>query len=110
MKGLVFVEQRPLIGRIVPIGVDISIGREGCDVLLPDPEVSRRHAVLRTVGDDPAIEDLRSTNGTYVNDVRIQIVTVLREGDEVRLGNTVWRVERTGQATRVATTPDLSRG
>jgi pSer/pThr/pTyr-binding forkhead associated (FHA) protein len=92
MNRLVFVEQRPLSGRVVPIGVDVSIGREGCDVLLPDPEVSRRHAVLRAVGDDPAIEDLQSTNGTFVNDVRIAGATVLREGDEVRLGNTVWRV------------------
>jgi len=108
MRRLVFVEQRPLIGRVVPIDSDASIGREGCDVLLPDPEVSRRHAVLLSLDDGPAIEDQGSTNGTYVNDVRIEDVTPLREGDEVRLGNTIWRVERSGAATRIAPLPEAS--
>jgi pSer/pThr/pTyr-binding forkhead associated (FHA) protein len=102
LTNLVFVEQRPMTGRIVPIAPGVTIGREGCDVVLPDPEVSRRHAHLCMLDDDPAIEDIGSTNGTFVNDRRVDGPTRVRAGDVVRLGNTVWHVQAPGAATRVA--------
>src|SRR3954454_6256458 len=76
---------------IQPTG-DAVIGREGVDIVLADPEVSRRHAAIRRSGDGVAIEDLGSTNGTFVNDRRITGVVVLSDGDTVRFGNTVWRL------------------
>jgi hypothetical protein len=92
LDGLVFVEQKPREGREVEVTAGAVIGREGTDVVLPDPEVSRRHAAMRVDGDSVAIEDLGSTNGTFVNDTRITGVCALRDGDTVRFGNTVWQL------------------
>src|SRR5919201_1347148 len=103
-----FVEQRPMVGRVVPIEPDTTIGRDPCDVLLADPEVSRRHAALMEVDGAPAIEDLDSMNGTWVNGERIREPTVLKEGDSVQLGNTVWRVHTPGPETKAATVPGES--
>ena len=47
-----------------------------------------------------AIEDLGSTNGTFVNDQRIEGLRPLNEGDTVRFGNTVWRLQVAAGATR----------
>jgi predicted component of type VI protein secretion system len=68
-------------------------------VNLMDPEVSRRHATVRDQGGSLAIEDLGSTNGTFVNDQRISVVTVLKDGDVVRLGNTVWSIRSNAPAS-----------
>jgi predicted component of type VI protein secretion system len=103
VSDLIFVEQKPMEGREQSLKEGATIGREGCDVNLMDPEVSRRHATIREQGENLAIEDLGSTNGTYVNDARISVVTVLREGDVVRLGNTVWTMRSTAPAAPQAT-------
>jgi predicted component of type VI protein secretion system len=92
MSELTFVEQKPMEGREQTLSDGSTIGREGCDVNLMDPEVSRRHAAIRDQGGSLAIEDLGSTNGTFVNGSRITAATVLSDGDEVRLGNTVWSI------------------
>lgn len=81
-----------MAGRTVPVTPGHVIGRDACDVVLPDPEVSRRHAIVRALGEHPAIQDLGSLNGTFVNGRRIEGVTPLHVGDVLRLGNTVWHV------------------
>jgi pSer/pThr/pTyr-binding forkhead associated (FHA) protein len=89
-----FVEERPMAGRQCVVGPGTTVGREGCDYTLADPEVSRRHAAFRQVDSQLAVEDLGSTNGTFVNDRRLSGIGVLSEGDRVRFGNTVWRLGR----------------
>jgi pSer/pThr/pTyr-binding forkhead associated (FHA) protein len=77
----------------------IVIGRgEGCEVRLPDPSVSHRHASIRQRGTDYVIVDEGSTNGTFVGPVRLspQAPRVVRSGDLVRVGR-IWlelRVEQ----------------
>lgn len=63
------------------------LGRERsqCDVVLRDPNVSRRHAELSYDGHDWHIVDLRSTNGTLVNDIDVD-ECVLRDGDLITVG------------------------
>ena len=62
------------------------IGRSPeCDIFLDDVTVSRRHAELTRSGDDFAIKDLGSLNGTYVNRRRIE-TAVLGDDDEVQVG------------------------
>jgi pSer/pThr/pTyr-binding forkhead associated (FHA) protein len=70
----------------------VVIGRsEGCEVELPDPSVSHRHASIRQRGTEYVILDEGSTNGTFVGQVRLspQAPRLLRSGDLVRVGR-VW--------------------
>src|SRR5579863_1724312 len=89
----------------------VVIGRgASCDVRLPDPSVSHRHASVEASGGGYVIVDERSTNGTFVGDVKLAARTprMLRSGDRVRVGR-VWlevRIDESaptrdlGQATR----------
>jgi two-component system NtrC family sensor kinase len=73
-----------------PDGVAITIGREaGNAIQLDDHEVSRRHAEVRLVGTTFMLGDLKSSNGTFVNDERIERMELAR-GDRVRIGRTVF--------------------
>ena len=92
MSEAVFVEVKPMEGREVEASPGAVLGREGTEIVVADPEVSRRHAAIREHQGGVAIEDLGSTNGTFVNDRKVQGVQPLSNGDEVRLGNTVFRV------------------
>jgi len=105
MSDHVFVEEKPMAGKEHPLQPGATIGREGCDINLADPEVSRRHAAIRVDASGPGIEDLGSTNGTFVNDQRIEGLRPLREGDAVRFGNTVWRLRAAAGATRIGDVP-----
>ncbi|MBN1607867.1 MAG: FHA domain-containing protein, partial [Polyangiaceae bacterium] len=70
----------------------IVIGRgASCDVRLPDPSVSQRHASVRQRGTEYIVVDEGSTNGTFVGPVRLspQAPRVLRSGDLVRVGR-IW--------------------
>jgi predicted component of type VI protein secretion system len=102
---VIFVEQKPRAGEEHPVADGMVIGREGCDLNLIDAEVSRRHAALRAADGALAIEDLGSTNGTFVNEQRIRAATVLSDGDSVRLGGTVWTVRADAPATMATVAP-----
>ena len=70
----------------------IVIGRgEGCEVRLPDPSISHRHASIRQRGTDYIVLDEGSTNGTFVGPVRLspQAPRVLKSGDLIRVGR-IW--------------------
>lgn len=64
----------------------VVVGRAGGDVDVSDPEVSRRHLLLRNSSGRLAAEDLGSTNGTTVNGQRLSSETLLRPGDVLELG------------------------
>jgi hypothetical protein len=76
-------------GQRIQVGAEpLVIGRlPECGVVLPDSNVSRRHAQLRRVGDTVVLTDLGSTNGTRVNGAPIR-ERVLVSGDEVSVGST----------------------
>ena len=69
---------------LTTLGRDISN-----DIVINDRETSRHHLRLMTAGDTLTIEDLGSTNGTFVNGKRISGVTPLQNGDMIGLGETV---------------------
>jgi len=70
----------------------VVIGRgEGCDVRLPDPSVSHRHATIRQRGHEYILVDEGSANGTFIGTVKLgaQAPRILRHGDLARIGR-VW--------------------
>ena len=69
---------------------EVVIGRDdGVEIVISTPAVSRRHARLMLEGDSYAIEDLGSSNGTFVNGDRLIGRRKLQHGDEVRLGQAI---------------------
>lgn len=73
---------------------EASLGRDAQnDLVIPDAQISRCHALLRRRGDLWEVEDLDSTNGTFVNDVPVSGVTALGPGDTLRVGQTTMRLE-----------------
>jgi pSer/pThr/pTyr-binding forkhead associated (FHA) protein len=66
---------------------EISIGRDNTNtVAINDAEVSRRHARMELRGSAYVIQDLGSTNGTFVNGTRVSGMQVLNSGDTVSFG------------------------
>lgn len=63
-----------------------SIGRQDCDIVLKDDTISRSHASIINSNGEYYIQDLNSTNGTFVNNQRIS-QTPLTDGDNIRLGS-----------------------
>ena len=105
-------------GKEISFEDEFEIGRaaEGDGTLGDDPEISRRHArITRRAGDQLTVEDLGSTNGTFVNGKRIEEATPLRAGDTVKMGTTTIQVldaaGKAPQATALGTTqPDPDEG
>jgi ABC-type multidrug transport system ATPase subunit/pSer/pThr/pTyr-binding forkhead associated (FHA) protein len=65
----------------------IQIGRDASnDVVLESPNISRFHAQVERVGQRFRIRDLRSANGTFVNDQRVEGEVWLQPNDEIRIG------------------------
>lgn len=86
------------VGRTVALdNRPLVIGRRpDCDVVLRDEAVSGRHARIAPHAEGWQLDDLQSTNGTYVNGRRIARPAIVRAGDEIRIGGTTWRVEERG--------------
>ncbi len=81
-------------GQVFPLGTtDVKLGsQEDNTIVLADPRVSPHHAIIFWQADTNAylIEDLGSEQGIYVNGVRVESPRMLRHGDSIRLGNTVF--------------------
>jgi pSer/pThr/pTyr-binding forkhead associated (FHA) protein len=89
--GLIIV-QGPGTGHTFTLGTDpVIIGREGpsAKFVIADPAVSRRHAQISRQEDGYMIEDLNSTNGTFINAQRVVGAVPLAPGDLIELGTAV---------------------
>jgi len=85
---------------------ELSIGRSGsCDLVIRDQLLSRKHALIRKTPEGFLLEDQGSSNGTYVNDERVQRRLIV-PGDRIRLGVTLLTVEEAEAA--LAQTPFLA--
>ncbi|HXO21692.1 MAG TPA: FHA domain-containing protein [Thermoanaerobaculia bacterium] len=68
---------------------EVTVGRSrSCGVVLRDPSVSRGHALLSVTPVRIAIQDMRSSNGTYLNGRRLEAETELADGDRLVIGET----------------------
>lgn len=82
----------PLPGKEYPLKdkTEFVLGRDlACDIVVNDPEVSRRHARIYTQGDLFYIEDNGSTNGTCVNGQRLMGPSALQSGDRINIGEKI---------------------
>lgn len=88
---LTVVQPEAQRGRVFPVSDEMTVGRAGgCTVPIPDDTyASQIHARIFGRDGQTWVEDLGSTNGTFVNDGRIASATAVRRGDRVRVGGTV---------------------
>lgn len=91
--------------RSVGIGARaLVVGRQpSCDLPLTGLEVSRRHCSFELVEGLVVVTDIGSTNGTFVNGVRVQGPATLRDGAEIRVGSHTLRYVRTSRIDEEAT-------
>jgi len=88
----------------------VGRGEKGRGNLSNDTEISRRHARFHRDGEGHVVvEDMGSTNGTFVNGRRISGPTVLAPGDEIELGATLVRLGGGEQKTRLRATAPRAR-
>lgn len=90
------VEPETRRGQQFPLGDELTVGRAaGCGVSLPeDTFVSQLHARVFRRDQDLWIEDLGSTNGTFLNDKKVSAPVVMHRGDVLKVGKTVLEVSR----------------
>ncbi len=80
--------------------VRLTIGRgNDCDLVLDEPEMSRKHAMIENSGDGLYLRDLGSANGTFVNGVQVKNA-VLHPGDQLAFDRNRFLVETPGMPTR----------
>lgn len=77
-----------LEGKEVSIDTDMLVGRhQDADILLQSAEISRRHAAFLVKDDALWVQDLKSSNGTFVNDVRVDEQKLLKDSDIVQFAS-----------------------
>jgi pSer/pThr/pTyr-binding forkhead associated (FHA) protein len=78
-------------GTTFDLGSEVTVGRAaGCHIALPDDTfVSQLHARVFERSGQVYVEDLGSTNGTYVNGHRVSAPTPMHKGDSLQVGSTV---------------------
>jgi sigma-B regulation protein RsbU (phosphoserine phosphatase) len=79
-------------GMVVPLeGEKIVIGRNAdCQMIINVPAVSREHALLRCIQGKWTIEDLKSRNGTFVNNQEVTTRVVLKDGDKIKICDNIY--------------------
>ncbi len=83
-------------------GPTAVIGRaENCDLQIPLLDVSRRHCELRMAAETLKVKDLASSNGTYVNNKRVN-EQVLAAGDRLAVGPVVFTVQINGKPEQIS--------
>lgn len=93
-ERLVITDPQELKGAKFAVVDEMTVGRAtGCGVSLPDDTfVSQLHARIFRRDGDVFVEDLGSTNGTYLNDRKVTSAVPLRKGDRVKFGRTTLEV------------------
>ncbi|MGI8663857.1 MAG: FHA domain-containing protein [Acidimicrobiales bacterium] len=92
-RELVAVEPPEKLGQRYSLGDELTVGRAaGCQIAVEDTYVSQLHARVFTRDSQLFVEDLGSTNGTYLNRAKVAGPMVMQKGDRLQVGNTVLEV------------------
>jgi hypothetical protein len=88
-------EGDPPVGAAFSLDAVTSLGRDvNNTIVVEDPFASAEHAVLTYRGRSWYVEDVGSTNGTYVNGGAVDGVSPLGFGDEIQVGQVRFRLDR----------------
>jgi len=82
----------PLAGTKHEFDNEIVLGRSGTDVNIDDPEISRRHLRLVATPDGVLVEDLGSSNGTFLDETKLASGSIVRESAILRIGQTTFQL------------------
>ncbi|MBZ9609233.1 FHA domain-containing protein [Clostridium estertheticum] len=81
------------IGAVIPLNDVLTIGRKGDNLLiLGDKYVSSQHARIYLKNTDYILQDLRSTNGTLKNNKKVTDKVIIKKGDEIKIGTSIFKV------------------
>jgi pSer/pThr/pTyr-binding forkhead associated (FHA) protein len=87
---LLIIEPAQMRGHAYPMAAQLTVGRSAnCQITIDDTFVSQVHARISQRDASVTVEDLGSTNGTFVNGNRLSAPVSMRIGDRVQFGNTV---------------------
>jgi pSer/pThr/pTyr-binding forkhead associated (FHA) protein len=87
---LTVVEPADQRGRVFPVADELTVGRAaGCGITLEDTYASQLHARVFRRDGQLFVEDLGSTNGTFLNQAKVNGPAVMSRGDRLQVGNTV---------------------
>lgn len=94
-RSVVVIDEHGSKGKTISLDGTLQIGRAGaCQIKLPDTYVSSFHARIFRRDGGWFVEDLGSTNGTYLNQRRVTAPAELRAGDRLRIGKTTLELRR----------------
>jgi pSer/pThr/pTyr-binding forkhead associated (FHA) protein len=99
-KALLRGVSGPYFGKVLAIPGRLVIGRgSDCDLVLDEPEMSRKHAMIEVTAGGIYLRDMGSSNGTFVNGVQVRDA-VLYTGDQIAFDRNRFLVEAPGMPTR----------
>jgi predicted component of type VI protein secretion system len=92
------IVEGPSAGRQIALSAPLVVGRgEESEIVLDDPRVSRRHVRISPHGGTAVVEDLQSSNGTFVNGNELYAPATVGPGDDILVGVTVLEVRTVAQ-------------
>ena len=81
------------VGAVIPLNNELSIGRNEENLLiLGDKYVSSHHAKIYIKNTDYILQDLKSTNGTFMNNKKVVDKVSIKKGDDIKIGTSVFKV------------------
>ncbi|MBW9170196.1 FHA domain-containing protein [Clostridium estertheticum] len=81
------------VGAVIPLNDELSIGRKADNLLiLGDKYVSSQHAKIYLKNTDYILQDLRSTNGTIMNNKTVKDTVYIKKGDVIKIGTSTFKV------------------
>lgn len=102
MSDIQIILKKVTTGDQIPLTDGLVAGRlEECGLVLTEGHPSRRHAKFQVSGNQSRVEDLGSSNGTFVNDQKISGAVVLRSGDRIRFDIEEYEYQVVGEVTEV---------
>ena len=81
------------VGAVIPLNDELTVGRKADNLLiLGDKYVSSQHVRIYRKNTDYILQDLGSTNGTLMNKKRVKGSVVIKKGDEIKIGTSIFKV------------------